>query len=428
MARKQPRGGLFGRVTPQSIGNALRNPGLAAGNVVNRFSELGGGTTSALNRIRYAITPQTAAAQMRQEGEQYLNQQFPEGYEFSLEGRPQSLVSGVSQQQVQQAPEQSPAGESPISPNYFSPGTGGETNYVLMNGQVYDLNNATDRQRYLTDRMGLLVAERDNYLADLQTRLGRELSDAERSRDINLASLDQDIADTETEARNYVKEYGRTVKEFGEGKALGDVNRQFRFAQLSPNAFQSSEATSANYANDQYLRGLSDLAAGAEETVGGQYLANPEDIAQLGASSVLGRQRANLFADRNRIGEEFNRYLTDQQRALEQGTTQANEYVTSQADNLTGQLVGIGGIGQLPRYQAARNAFAPAQTNMANLSAYTPFTNFSAVPAGVQPGAGFTPRRTSGFSENTGIDTYLGSTQLNTKDKDILRKYLLGQN
>lgn len=308
-------------------------------------------------------------------------------------------------------------------------GGGVAPQWVTMAGQTYNLSDPNDRIRYFSDRMRILETQRDQYILDLETQIGRSITDAELQRDSGLASISQDIADTEMAAANFVRDYTAQVNRFGDEKAVGDVRRQQAFSALSPNAFQSAQASSQGFANQQFLQGLGEMAAGAAENVGADFLADPTDFNRLGTDTVLGRQRANLFADRENVGTQYNRFVQDRQEQLLRGRQEAQDRVTQGAEDLTGTFAPINMAQGLDPFRYNRFAFNPATLGQADLSRFTPFTNFQGTaPREVQGGTGFVPRTGRNlFTDTTPLENFLGQNRLTDTDRDFLRNYLLGR-
>lgn len=250
--------------------------------------------------------------------------------------------------------------------------------YPPDSGFFYDLNNPAQRVQFFK----------------------RRLEDLNLERDRGFSGVDTDIADTETAAADWVSNYFRDINEMGEGKTLGDVNRANFFAQLSPNAFQSSQATSGEFANQKYLESLADAATQAQRTVGSEFLDDPTDFDRLGADSDFGRARANLFIDRDAIGRQYNDFLS----GINQQTNPATDPF---------------------RFERERKGMP--QPGAVNLSGATPFTNFQAPSQVMQPRQRMTVGNMFGGSGGQNLDSFLGRNAPQQRDIDYLRNYLLGR-
>lgn len=250
--------------------------------------------------------------------------------------------------------------------------------YPEGSGYFYDINDPAQRQSFY-----------DRRLVDLQA-----------SRDAQIAQIDQDIADLTGSSRDYVTNYFKQLEDFGKVKSTGDMNRIDVFSQASPNAFQSSEATSYDLANKNYLKGVGEAADKANQDVGAEFLANPNDINLLGADTAYGRQLQNYFSGRNQVGNEYNDYLA--------GIQQQNNPATNPFRFA---------------YQSA-GLQAPAAVNLTNAN---PFVDFRNTSQAATPGPNFRPVGGRQITEETPIDSFLGRNKLDQNDTNYLRNFLLGR-
>lgn len=356
-------------------------------------------------------------------------------------GFPQSLLAGTAYT----PPTDNPAQVAPVpqatnnlfSSAYGSAGSPGGSDVVgaeyiadprVTKYGTFDFNNPDDQARFFMAKLADLQDQRDSYVSDLERQVGRQLSEAELNLNDTLASIDQDIADTQGAATAYVQDYARTEQEFGEGKRLGDVRRQGFFAKASPNAYQSAQGTSQAFAQNKYIQGLADLAQGAEQAVGSEFLHDPTDYSRLGENSVYGRQLQGFNQDINSAGSKFNLFKESMGDYKERGIRDANEYVDTNRVSTADQFA-------LPRQAAGLNPFTFARVqgreaapSQVDLGQYRSFTDFKPVSASSTPGAGFAPRQSVNLFQNQNVqDAYLGRTpNLKQNDQEQLRKYLLG--
>jgi len=296
------------------------------------------------------------------------------------------------------------------------------------NGMQYDLNDPTQRQNYYQSRIDYLSGERNKYITESETALNRSLSDAEKAADQNIATIDQDIADTEKEAGDYAREYFKNIQSLAEGKRMGDARRQQYYSGLSPNAYQSSLGTSSEYANEKYAEGLGEYAQGANEAVGSAYLQNPNDPNALGANTLYGRQRGTLMNEKSELGRKFNVFSEDIAKQKQKAVETAQNYFTQEGANLQNQLSPIS-------YQQTGSPFSFARQNLQDIKTPTidtsnqrKFTEFQTPQQyeSTQPGTNFMPMRSSVFSQQEPIETYLGKTKVTPDEDKALRKYLFG--
>lgn len=251
--------------------------------------------------------------------------------------------------------------------------------YPPGTGFYYDLNDDIQRQAFY-----------DRRLLDLQD-----------SRDQQIAHIDQQIADLTGSSKDYVRNYFKQLEDFGTVKSTGDMNRIDTYSAASPNAFQSSEGTSYNLANTNYLKGVGEAADKANQDVGADFIANPNDVNLLGDDTTYGRQLQNYFGGRNQVGEEYNDYLAGIQQ---QNNPSTNPFAYA--------------------YQAA-GLQAPGAVD---ISRFNPFVDFKRTTAAATPGPGFRPAGGRNFTEQTPVDNFLGRNQIqDQRDKDYLRQFLLGR-
>jgi len=282
-----------------------------------------------------------------------------------------------------------------------SGGSGGSTNAPLgsvrFNGRTYNLDNPAENQAFFSDKLNALTTARDQAIAT-----GKQSSQSQ------IAQIDQAIADTYSQAKQYVQSYNQNVNQFGDNYSLGNVKRGAFYAGLSPNAFQSSQGDSALYAQNQYLQGLGDLAQEAQSNVGANFLANPNDMSQLDQGSVYGRNIAQNQQQQASVANAFNTFETNQNQAL-------NENKDTLATN----------VNPYGTYNYNIPATAAPTANKTDLSSYTPFTEFQNVTNQTPVAMGGKVSAPNAFTSTTPLDAFLGKNKLNTNQTDYLKKYLL---
>ena len=371
------------------------------------------------------------------------------GYDYMISGQPASLQDYANTFGIENVPQDEPALSQLNQPSGQNTldnaiNTSDQTNpqgttngmandYQTLfgtNGEVignYNLANSADRQRYFNDKSGYLTTIRDKYISDLQTNTTKGLGEAKLSSDKTLAAIDQDLADLQTEAKNYVQGYYKRVNEFGDQKNMGDINRQQFFTKLSPNAFQSSQGTSQEYANKKYTEGLGDFANEANTNVGNAFLANPNDMNTLDAGSTFGRNRTSLVGQQNDTKKQYNDYVTTANENLTAGVQGANDNFNTQVGQVANAFSIPNKVQGLDPFQYTRSSIPQAKASTADMSSYQPFTNFA------NPGQTFTPsgvtiaRTPNAFNDQTPLDNFLGKNVVQDDQKDYLRKYLLGK-
>ena len=269
---------------------------------------------------------------------------------------------------------------------------------MFVNGQMrqYNLADPNDSVRFYDDKLSLLTQMKEEALA----KSGGVF-------DQNMADIQQEIIDTQKAAKDYIASYEKGVAEFGENYGLGNVKRGQFFAGISPNAFQSSQGTSALYGQNKYIEGLGEMARGAQKAVGEGFMANPSNFGAIGEGSTFGRTIGGLGREKANLQSGFQDYA----RSL-------NQNIAEQAASTGTDLSGANA------FDFSRTRTGVPQVEQTDLSAYTPFTQFT----GQAARANVMPKIYTGnaFSE-TGLNAFLGRTKLNKPQSDLLRNYLLAR-
>jgi hypothetical protein len=130
-----------------------------------------------------------------------------------------------------------------------------QPNYVTYGNQQFDLNDPGGRSSFFQAKQRDLATYRDQIQQQADQNATTATAQARDEYSRTLSSIDQQLADLDTQAKQYVNEYNQTKDKFSQDKSLGDVNRGQYFAGLGANAFQSSQATSQDYADQQYAQG-----------------------------------------------------------------------------------------------------------------------------------------------------------------------------
>ena len=269
---------------------------------------------------------------------------------------------------------------------------------MFVNGQMqqYNLADPNDRVRFYDDKLSLLTQMKEEALA----KSGGVF-------DQNMADIQQEIIDTQKAAKDYIASYEKGVAEFGENYGLGNVKRGQFFAGISPNAFQSSQGTSALYGQNKYIEGLGEMARGAQKAVGEGFMANPSNFGAIGEGSTFGRTIGGLGREKANLQSGF------------------QDYVRSLNQNIAEQAASTGtDLSKANAFDFSRTRTGVPQVEQTDLSAYTPFTQFTGQAAKTN----VMPKIYTGnaFSE-TGLDAFLGRTKLNKPQSDLLRNYLLAR-
>jgi len=334
------------------------------------------------------------------------------GYDYYVNGEMASqadyvgdggqIPGAVSSPEVDQtiAPTTPPTTDGTVAPGgTTAPVLGSTTLFDPYTGETktYNLDDPTQAESFYNDKMGVLTQMRDEAVGKADKASKRQLAD-----------LETQLNDTYAEAQQYVEDYQKTVNEFGDQYSLGNVKRGQFFAGLAPQAYQSSQGTSAKFAEGKYLEGLGDYAQEAQTNVGSDFLGNPSDTGALGGNSIYGRQVGNIKTGQQDVAQAFNEYLTQTQRD-----------VGSQGADISNQLGGIN------EYGFSTQPIGDVNRRTTDTSAYTPYTTFQQggqqVPVNQQNP---TVYQRNTFNDQTPLESFLGQNKLNQTQKDYLRSYL----
>lgn len=277
-------------------------------------------------------------------------------------------------------PQEGPPVPTPgITPTPSSSSGPGTPSYYLhnqtVNGVTYNLADPAQQELLRQAQLSNLGSARDTSINQLNQGVQNNLSQAQLQDAQALGTYNQNAAD-------YGRSLANNVVNLGQGYNLGQVNNQQQFAGLSPNAFQSSQATSQQYGTDQYNKGLTQLQQQQAENVGSNYLQN----GQIDPNSAIGK----MIAAEN---GNYNLFATQENQALQNGTQAANVAYGQGADQVASNLQNLNAYAgaQQPSYTSvgydynapSLGAYSPYQTPggnpytvpTTNIGQYTPYTS-----------------------------------------------------
>jgi hypothetical protein len=138
---------------------------------------------------------------------------------------------------------------------------------LIFNGRDYGFaDDSGARMNYFNDVNADAVGQAD-------FTLGRFMEDNEKSKgnlDYNrkraLEQLESRKKEIQLQRENYFKEAEKQGQQFVDDKMLGDVNRGVGFGRRSSNAFQSSQATSQDFADKKLMEGLAEQESAKKQT------------------------------------------------------------------------------------------------------------------------------------------------------------------
>ena len=232
-------------------------------------------------------------------------------------------------------------------------------------GKNYDLSDPTQAQAYYNAQVASLQGTRDVTNTQNTAALQNSLTNTGNTDITALHGLNQGAVNTgEGILQN--------VLDAGNNYTLGNINNQQKFAQLSPNAFQSGQATQFNNDTSNYNNNLQALKTSAQQQLGGNYFQN----GQIDPNSTFGSQIGGLESG-------YNSYLTQQtldnnnnQRAAENAYGSGSNSAQQNLEN----LYAYAGLTPPPLNGVSYDPNAMYSTD---LSQYTPYTSASQL-AGAQ--------------------------------------------
>lgn len=293
--------------------------------------------------------------------EQYQN----EIYNYKTKGQgslidPNSSVKGAS---TTLADTTNKGAQQPTTPTGTSGNAFNSSSYYLPPttylGQTYNQSDPAQLQALLQAKQNNLGGQRDQQISQINRQLGESLQNAALQQGQQLGTFNQNATD-------YGRGVANNIVGLGQGYDIGTVNNQQQFAGLSPNAFQSGQGTSQQYAGDQYNKGLNQLHQNLAETVGGDYLNN----GSIDQNSAIGKQIAGL-------NQQYNMFTGDARNSAQLGIQNANNaYGTGMDQNLS-NLQALYNYAGLPQFKFNSQGYNPNALPNVDISQYTPYANSS---------------------------------------------------
>ena len=124
-----------------------------------------------------------------------------------------------------------------------------------FNGKGYDLADPNSRQSYYNDVIGYVTGQNNTAYAQNKKNL-------ESAQGLALGGLNQQQAKLTSDHDNFLRDNNNQGINFNNDYTAGNAGRA-QNAFGSSNVFQSGASEGQGYANNQHLRGLADLQAGA---------------------------------------------------------------------------------------------------------------------------------------------------------------------
>ena len=274
--------------------------------------------------------------------------------QFNNQNQGQVLGASTSASVPAPQPQTSTTSSNPFTSNssYYLPP-------VTYLGQSYDQNDPAQAAALLAAKQSTLGGQRDQQISQIQRQLQESLDQAGLQQGQQLGTFNQNAAD-------YGRSLANNIVDLGQGHDIGQINSQQQFAGLSPNAFQSGQATSQQYGNDQYEKGKNQLHQNQMETVGGDYLTN----GTIDPNSTIGKQIAGL-------NQQYNMFTGDARNNAQLGIQNANNaYGTGMDQNLSNLQALYNYAGKQFNYQGD-NSYNPNSLPNVDISQFTPYANSS---------------------------------------------------
>lgn len=311
-----------------------------------------------------------------------------------------------------------PYGEQPISdPNPFrasgsgsGSGTAVTPNIATFNGQSYDLNNASDIQRYIQDKDGYFNNVFDTFRKNAGEAKDLDILQAneeEKKAQYEIAQALEKLSNSENE---YNRTYAKNLKDLYDGFVSGSANRQNYYAQISPLVAQSAQAEGQAFAQGKYDTAVSD-AEHAKEQAGKEFGSARTQYAQ--QQQDIGKQ-INLFKLQRE--NQYNQDLESKKQEL-QGYKDENRTVGENAmRSVNSKFGGFTGLNPIT-YDAKQ----------ADFSQYTPYINFQPVANQGSSVNGFKVQTQQALQPGTAslnrfLDTGTPQTEVKSIDEWLGRK------
>jgi hypothetical protein len=309
-------------------------------------------------------------------------------------------------------PIQYPKQGTTTSLGSFGTGTAPSTaqNIQVFNGRPYDFNNPTDRLAYFNDRTQAAQEAANQGLTQTQNQVKSALSSAADQYGLNYTTLQNNLANLNTTRDQYGRDYTNNIGNLNQNYDVGTVQRGQFYGAISPNAYQSSQDTSQQYANDLRLKGLGDLAQ-----------------AKTTADTQFGQQQGTLTAQQQMLQNAYGQYIQDQQNNLASAQQYANNYVSQNKDQVASGLaayspgISAGSFGDKFHLQA----YDPYTPSKIDIGQYTPYTDYNSLVSNNPLAVGSSKSIIPTPTVKDPLSQYLGITP-DQSQTNYLKQYLQG--
>lgn len=234
-----------------------------------------------------------------------------------------------------------------------------QPNFIVFRGARYDLNNPSQAQAFLSARNAALDEQVQEYTNTVNQQLGYDISDAERQFGKSKSEYDRMLSELGLQRSDYLSDYNTSLADLGEGFNVGNIKRAGYFSKSSPQAFQSSELASGQFALDKYNQAQAEKAREKERNL-----------------NLFSTQETSLGQDLSDLELDYNTYLDRRRAQAANALTSARQQANTSRDTYATELANMGGVGA-NLFRASTNQYAPVTPTQVDLSPYTQYTNFN---------------------------------------------------
>lgn len=285
------------------------------------------------------------------------------------------------------------------------------SNIQEVNGQYFDLSNPNDLQRFYDASNARYFEKSQQVYQDFIKGIDRSQSNLDYNTGLSLKDLLAQRYKLRADKENYFATLEKNGQDFVTGKMLGDSNRQNYFSGLGANAFQSSQATSQDYADNQFARGLAEQQKyGADATNNFALQSSGYDTQQANINRQAGQDYQDLADSRSTALMNRDNYFAENKNQL--------------ATGLANYSSDLGNKDYASKYKlqayASPNAYQP---DYSQAKAYTNFQPAQQATTPNTPGYAFSNLNPS---QMTPQDEYFGYKS-SENDKKRINNYFAGR-
>lgn len=279
-------------------------------------------------------------------------------------------------------------------------------------GRMFDLADPTQAAQYYQEANATNFGIADSNYQTATKNIGRSRDNLKYNTDQSLQEIQRQKQQLQADKDNYFASLEKQGRDLVTGKTLGDAQRGNFFGGLGANAFQSSQATSQDFADQQLATGL-------------------------GENQKAGADATNLFATKG-IGldlsaQNISRQAGQDEESLAQSEADAkfarDSYVNENKSQLATGLAQAGSDAGYTDYSSKYKVdpYSSVNTYQPDLSGVSKYTSFqlpsASAPAGGATGSKFSTLTSSQISPQ---DNYFGYAP-DEKTKGRISNYFAGK-